>query len=528
MTNPSYQQPAKAEARTALLKRAVEALTVSRAESPLVRLDEFDETLAFAERVALQRGLSLDGLEAEAERFRAFHASRVGTRKPADLKVLYLSGPEPQNDLRVLMDLGVQPENVWALERSRDLYRDALQEAKVGGLRLRLHHGGLEAFFERVHERFDIIYYDACAPLPGGKPDTVQPLLRMLHHERLSPISCLVTNFAEVQDDKARQAHAELMSFFFGPRVNDLPAVLVDDGVDPAVARYEPDHLHVAARLDDCYSDFVTRFVVDLARGIIPAWKVGSNSDLLSAIFANKKTRDAGRRGATELPSRRSEESARDWLDRLMSEIGDVDLVPDAYPTVAFLLGAQRAGLGEGVLRSLLNSNFAGAKLMDTVSVVGLLERVSHGHWDIASEPVREALAAGWMDQRNHMFCDTPLPHLMVNSLLGAYSHPYHVNPRGCLRLRYQAKETVMLPDVLVLDQLRYFYDYFPTVELLPSRFKSVPLQLVLRACMDRIERHDFSSSTNPFRGAALAGFGEIPVAGRYEMPERTLIEPPD
>jgi len=526
MTNPTYKQPEKVAARSALLERAVTALTTSRSESPLVRLDEFDETLAFVRRIAPKRGLAIDGLEAEAERFRAFHSSRVGSRGPADLKVLYLAGPEPQNDLRVLQELGVQPENVWALERKRGLYRAALHEAKERDLRLRLHRGGLETFFEKVHERFDIVYYDACAPLPGGKPDTVQPLLRVFHHERLATTSCLVTNFAEVQDDKARRAHAELMRCFYGPRVNDLPEKMVEDGVDPAVGRYESDHIHahVVARFDDCYSDFLTRFVVDLARGIIPAWKVGSNKNLLDAYFVNEKTTKAGLMRATRLPSSEAQEDAREALHRLVREIGDVELTPDAYPTVVFLRAADHAGLGGGVLTSLLNSNFAGSKLMDTVSVVGLLERVSHGHWDIASEPVREALAAGWLDQRRHMFCDTPLPHLIVNSLFGAFSHPYHANPRGCLRLRYKAKETMMLPEVLVLDQARYFYDYFPPVDLLPSRFRSVALQLVLRACMDRMERHDFSSSTNPFRGAAIAGLGEIPAASRYEFPERTWI----
>ena len=530
MTNPSYQQPAKAEARSALLKRAVEALTVSRAESPLVRLDEFDETLAFAERVALRRGLSVDGLEAEAERFRAFHASRVGSRRPADLKVLYLSGPEPQNDLRVLMDLGVQPENVWALEKSRNDFRAALRQAKEEGLRLRLHKGGLEAFFDKVHERFDIVYFDACAPLPGGKPDTLRPLLHMLHHERLAPTSCLVTNFAELRDEKAREAHVELMSRFFGPRVNDVPSALIDDEFDPAIGRYDPRYLraHVAARVEDCYSDFVTRFVADLGRGVIPSWKVGSNRDLLSAFFAETEAaRDKVLQKATKRPpSPESLETAAEWLDRLVRETGDVVLAPDAYPILSFLLRVKEAGLDQGAIKSLFNHTIGGTKLIATISAVTLLGRISHGHDDIASEPLREALAAGWLDRREKLFCDIPLPHLIVNSLFGAYSHPYHVNPRGCLRLRYKAKETVMLPDVLVLDQLRYFYDYFPTVELLPSRFKSVPLQLVLRACMDRIERHDFSSSTNPFRGAALAGFGEIPVAWRYEMPERTRIGP--
>ncbi|MCD6184208.1 MAG: hypothetical protein J7K84_00230 [Deltaproteobacteria bacterium] len=37
-------------------------------------------------------------------------------KKPENLKVAYLSGPNPENDLRVFCEAGILPENIWAFE----------------------------------------------------------------------------------------------------------------------------------------------------------------------------------------------------------------------------------------------------------------------------------------------------------------------------------------------------------------------------------------------------------------------------
>ncbi len=66
------------------------------------------------------------------------------------------------------------------------------------------------------------------------------------------------------------------------------------------------------------------------------------------------------------------------------------------------------------------------------------------------------------------------------------------------------------------------YFDYLPTIDLIPDSFKSHAFQMVLRTCLDRIGRHDWSSSSHPFHGAALAGFGEIPSACKYDFSPRT------
>src|SRR5436190_23217297 len=106
------------------------------------------------------------------------------------------------------------------------------------------------------------------------------------------------------------------------------------------------------------------------------------------------------------------------------------------------------------------------------------------------------------------MFCDTPLPNLITDLLLGVYGYPYHTNLGRLLRLSYTAKATRMYTDVFVLDQCRYLYDLVPTLALIGD---GLPLerQLPIRICMNLIRRHAHESCRELYRGSALAGMDE-------------------
>jgi hypothetical protein len=56
-------------------------------------------------RSDLRTSFFLDALE----QWIAWQAARAQQRKPEELRVVYLCGPEPLNDLRVLLELGVSP-----------------------------------------------------------------------------------------------------------------------------------------------------------------------------------------------------------------------------------------------------------------------------------------------------------------------------------------------------------------------------------------------------------------------------------
>ncbi len=78
-----------------------------------------------------------------------------------------------------------------------------------------------------------------------------------------------------------------------------------------------------------------------------------------------------------------------------------------------------------------------------------------------------------------------------------------------------------MFTDIFVLDQCRYYYDWFPTVLLAPDRFRSLGFQILARCILDRIGRTDQGAEAHPFRGAAVAGLNSIPIAKWYTYPKR-------
>lgn len=96
----SYRQPVKRKVRETVLRHAVETLTGQRESSPLVTIDKFDRlTEYWIRQFALAKKDLREPMAMINAQWKAVHASRVGQRAPSDLKVLFLCGPEPLNDL---------------------------------------------------------------------------------------------------------------------------------------------------------------------------------------------------------------------------------------------------------------------------------------------------------------------------------------------------------------------------------------------------------------------------------------------
>jgi hypothetical protein len=106
------------------------------------------------------------------------------------------------------------------------------------------------------------------------------------------------------------------------------------------------------------------------------------------------------------------------------------------------------------------------------------------------------------------MFCDIPLPNLVIDLLVGVYGYPYHVNLEKLKRIEYTAKQTPMYTDVFSLDQCRYLYDLVPTLMLLGDGLP-VGRQLQIRICMNLIRLHTHVSCEDLYCGSALASMGE-------------------
>lgn len=104
-----------------------------------------------------------------------FWQGKNGIKSPNDLVVAYLAGPNPLNDFNVLVELGVHPHNIYAFESDKKTFNDALHSVKVNKYPLlKIIKTSLEQYLQAVPVVFDIIYFDACGPLPSNSQATLR------------------------------------------------------------------------------------------------------------------------------------------------------------------------------------------------------------------------------------------------------------------------------------------------------------------------------------------------------------------
>lgn len=117
------------------LYEAVEILTTKREQSCCV---ERNYVRKIYDYYTLSEDLSSNKREAEKidisyiTNWEKLHDSFIGNKRPDELVVCYLSGPEPNNDFNELTHLGILPQNIWAFESDNKTYRTALDNFEEG------------------------------------------------------------------------------------------------------------------------------------------------------------------------------------------------------------------------------------------------------------------------------------------------------------------------------------------------------------------------------------------------------------
>ena len=163
-----YNQEVKNHCRNRLIQHAVKSLTTERDTSVCVQRNHVREVWNKYEKRMYLTPNNLALIDEEIRNWERFHDSRLQKKEPSDLRVCYISGPNPINDLEVFIDNGVLCQNVWAIEKKQGAIKEALKN--IGGSNIknvRLFEGKLETFLKEFEEQFDIIYFDACGALPS-------------------------------------------------------------------------------------------------------------------------------------------------------------------------------------------------------------------------------------------------------------------------------------------------------------------------------------------------------------------------
>ena len=310
-------------------------------------------------------------------------------------------------------------------------------------------------------------------------------------------------------------------------RYRSVPRALWEADLDPAVLAYDGKPLanFCARNIEPFYSDFITRFTVDIARYIIPNCRALSINSMYSSLIGVSASELAGILDSIFRPKTGRVSAAKfdEWVTESLRR-HTWEISPSSYPLYVFL-EESKAMLGSDPVTPIFRSyEINGKRVTDLLRTALVVESILEGHRDIASGRLIEALASSWFSSEMDPYCDAALPNLLINAVLGIYGYPHHVAPQSSLRLKYTAKKTTMFGDCLLFDQCREFYDFFPILDLVPTFCEDVGNQMLTRAMMDQIGWQDWSADQHPFRGSALFGVGERSYEVPRDFGERVLV----
>lgn len=518
--NTSYQQKVKAQVRRRVLISAVKLLTLDRPRSVVINPRHVKETMRYTLRLLKCPRLTTEA-KVEFSNWSLFNKRLLGVKHPTDLKVLILCGPEPLNDLQILLDEGINPYNVWAVESDPKEFRRAVDQLRDSGLPVKIYPGKLAEFLKINSDVFDIIYFDGCSPFGSGKPNSLYTLIELFKHQRLAPLGVLITTFAGLEGS-LRSSYVDILAAYFRYRYSDVPEELFKSGLDPAECEHDDEALRSAIQSnpEPYYSDFITRFISDLARSVVPNCRAFAFAGIEQSHLAASTDRNAAIESATRVPKYKPGISTHDWV----FEAGDFLLNPGGYPVLSFMRMLADRSPDSPIWKQLKTVKLGNRNLLEGANYAALLENCIEGHWDAMGKELLNAIQLGWFDKNLGISCDVPMPNLMVNSILGIYGAPAFPNPAASQRFSYVSKETTMYTDLLVLDRCRSYFDWFPTVDVVEARFQSKGFQLVARCLMDRIGWADWQARSHPFRGAAMAGMGATKHAQPVTFGARIIV----
>lgn len=323
----SYTQPTKNLARKSSLAHAVELLTARRQNAAIVP-DDYPSRIkaAFSESDdAIRAATAPDCEENDIQSWQAFRQESIGIRSPAELTVAYLAGPEPHNDLLALVELGLRPENIWAFEVDPEAIAAGLKNLKTIGLRgVKFVPVSIAEYLIGTPRRFDIIYLDACAPLPSKTQRTTKLLVDIFRTNSLSPLGVLVTNFAEpdVTKQHTLEQYSSIVAAYLFPKafvekdgcmIEGPPSygfsaydyIPKSESADEADGSDESDWEQgmpsfpekVRNEFSSQYGSFITRQIMDIAEIVAPTvrlvdsglYKILFDKDLSKAVLRGER-----------------------------------------------------------------------------------------------------------------------------------------------------------------------------------------------------------------------------------------------
>ncbi|MFP4403323.1 MAG: class I SAM-dependent methyltransferase [Candidatus Woesearchaeota archaeon] len=515
-----YNQTIKIKARNIVIKNAINALTSNRSKSTLARRSYLADIKKFIKNsnnsYEIKEILKLT--EETIIKWENFYDSTIDNKQAKELKIAYLSGSNPENDLKVFCEHGVLPENIWAFESDNSTYLEAIQSALISNFPfIKIIDSGIDKFLKVSPQKFDIIYLDFCGPLPtkSKKQKTLQTITNILDNHSLNSLGILITNVSlptKEQDQKTRDLISKLVSLYLYPKDflenSEQEDHNMKDG--PIAYGYSPNNWlkKVETNLENYYGQFITRLLIDHSNFISSYNRFSKHKEVFNRFF-NIKNKQQMENKINNLFHFTSECKGGDvicesgqysllWtIASLSKKINqkDVNYPQSIYTDCDFEKFAE-------LFLQQLNVNSNSKELINNLSQISILLS-ENKNIEFLSEPMQNF-------KKNHswknyyQFCDLFLFHQILEILFRQITTPYHVNIEKTMRWTYTAKSTTMFMDMFVLDEARYLYDWMPTIDMFQKGINDIERQLSFRLVLDGISKHCRWYNNEFFSGTAI------------------------
>jgi hypothetical protein len=534
----SYKQENKNKIREEVIKNAINYLTDSRESSAVVTTDYMEkmwgECLNLFSPHFSKFNIKLD--EEYKKQWLNLQRSKVGKKKASELKVVYLCGPEPTNDLKVLLKYGVSRENIWAVETGKKEYASALKELRETFPFIKIFKGKLETFLEVTPDVFDIIYFDSCSTIPNKQFKTHEIIYKIFYNQKLSDIGILITNFSEPNTEpKVMDRYLDIMSAYYF--ANKLPSIDEENKEYTTESFCSGDFItleEVRERINKdylfYYQSFITRFIYDIATFYAPYSRAFSNPSYAGLFFKpdvvnnkkfSKNLKNIIGENDYDIPNSTKLHNISDYPHQYFFEnLKCIDKNNDYDWLKKFFSDNQ----------SLLCSIEDSIKIVDYL-LLGLSNIDSRNSLKTAFNILRTEVLEGissnnFFDKNLYYTCDIPFSHLLTQLLIYQLGYPYHLNLERVKRYTYKAKDTTMFTDVLVFDKCRYLYEWIPTIDLFAEGIKKIELQIIARICINRFNKVLNIAFSDIFHGGNIFCYDEENQLGysTVDMPPRYVI----
>lgn len=474
MDEYSYKQEAKNYVRHNSLLVAVNCLTVKRNAACCVPRTYVRELYDFFCRLDEGEPAKNEALCIEStylSSWESLHDSVVGHKRPTDLNVCYLAGPQPENDFDELISLGVLPQNIWAFESDNATYYRAIESYNNTKFpQPKIVKMPIEQFFKHSPKKFDIVYLDAC-----GNIISTQHALRcvstLFYYQRLNSPGTIITNFArpDISKEPVLKEYASIISLYLLFK-NEPNTEIHHTDNSLNIKGYDTLHTKVLEKFEDYYGAFITSLISDLAAIIIPLYRFGEISQ-----YSNLLTKQEAQQSSINIDLRYINEikynSAcrwillMDWLSRHRDVKTKINFNPDTVFSEILPIEGDRKKLLKGIC------HFVGLK-----------------KGNLGIEP-SVASTKSFFDSPNNLyqFLDRTGSSLFFDVVINQLSYPLHSVTNQSKSYQYCAKQTQMYTDVIALDECRYLYEWLPTIHQIENAMLNKGWQYVFRFALDAL-----------------------------------------